>query len=105
MMAVLARSTTGIRASARLARSRIEVSYAYGRILCSRLGKCRYRVARHGRHTFGFALRQLVLGDLGPQPIRGSPRHERGTITRAPGAQIQECGAHLAVVLHRLLDP
>src|ERR1700722_2480190 len=104
MMAVLARSTMGISARARLARSRIEVSYPHGSFLCCELAKRRYRVARHGRHIAGFALRQLVLADIYSDPVCRSPWHQRGRSATALGAKIQRCRTHLAVVLHRILD-
>src|SRR5580704_14385333 len=104
MMAVLARPTTGIRASARLARSRIAVSYPHACILCSRLGKYRYRIARHGRHLAGFAFRQLVLADICSEPVCGGPRHQRGRGATPPGSQVPRRCTHLAMVLHRILD-
>ncbi len=104
MMAALARSTMGIRASARPDRSRIEVSYAYACILCSRLGRCRYRVARHGRHVAGLALRQLVLADICPEPICRRAWHQRGRSAKTLDSQVRRCCTYLAVVLHRLLD-
>src|SRR3984957_9689776 len=104
MMAVLARSTMGIRDWARPVKSLIGVSYAHACILRSRLGERRYRVARHGRHIAGFALRQLVLADVCSEPVCRSPWHQRGRSATALGAKIQGCRTHLAVVLHRVLD-
>src|ERR1019366_4150443 len=103
MMAVPARATVGIKASARSRRFRIAVSYANG--CCrDRLDEDRYRTPGYGWDAARFAFRQLVLAGTDPKPLCSRARLEPARSMGIARAEVPCDARHHPVVLHRLLD-